>query len=213
MRVYSGQMLDETLITYKIDGVKAVRDPVSGKWLSRAGNPLYNIPELDPKWTEIEVYKDNWSQSISLCRTKNAPKIPEICCYNLNPVDSRLIVDIAATITPAQVDWHLERALSSSYEGLVLYPKDGEPLKVKQRLTFDLIIEDVFEGKGRNKGRLGGFITNMGKVGTGFSDRQRQEYWINPPIGKIIEIACMEVNEETRKARHPVFIRIREDLS
>lgn len=212
MKAYAGQTLGETLITYKVDGVKAIRKLGTRDWRSRADKPLYNIPQLEEDWTEIEVYGGDWASSISLCRTKDAPEIPEKYCFNLNPVDSRLILGSVATLTPDLVDQYLKHALSSGYEGLVLFPEDGEPLKVKNKLTFDVVVEDIFEGNRRNEGRLGGFITKMGKVGTGLSDKQRADYWIDPPLGKIIEISCMEVNKKTGKARHPVFVRVREDL-
>jgi len=58
-------------------------------------------------------------------------------------------------------------------------------------------------------------VTYKGKrvrVGSGFSDEQRQQFWANPNSikGKIIEV---QFHEETPDGslRHPRFVRVRED--
>ncbi len=86
------------------------------------------------------------------------------------------------------------------YEGLVVKPFDYRYekrrsqswLKMKDILSKDLKVVHYFEGTGKYEGMLGGLIVDhKGKdvrVGGGFSDVQRQEYWKHIPIGAIIEV-------------------------
>ena len=74
----------------------------------------------------------------------------------------------------------------------------------------DVEILDIVEGTGRNKNRLGAFITNMGKVGSGLTDLDRDKYYDKKYIGETIEVDCMELTP-SGKFRHPRFVRLRED--
>ena len=60
---------------------------------------------------------------------------------------------------------------------------------------------------------MGALITEMGKVGTGFTDINR-EWWADPcrdlPVPYIIEVECMGLTKNG-KFRHPRFKRIRWD--
>ena len=73
-------------------------------------------------------------------------------------------------------------------------------MKWKPTITVDLQVVGVQEGTGRNKSRLGALIcagVDDGKeievnVGSGFSDEDRDDYWINSNviIGRTAEILC-----------------------
>lgn len=98
-------------------------------------------------------------------------------------------------------------------------------LKVKKMQTADVLVYDVEEGKGLNKGCLGAakvwFLGPDGKeyscdVGGGYTQEQRIDFWKNPDklIGKIIEISYFEISsnqQRTYSMRFPVFKYIRED--
>ena len=108
------------------------------------------------------------------------------------------------------------------YEGVVFKPLEYKYvgsrsyswMKLKPIKTADVKVVDFFEGTGRNKGRLGGLVVDFNgahvKVGSGFSDKLREEFWDNPPIGKIIEVQYQEVTP-AGSLRHPRFIKLRED--
>lgn len=85
-------------------------------------------------------------------------------------------------------------------------------MKLKNEETQDVPITGVFEGEGKYINMLGGFQTPQGKVGSGFSDAQRQEWWTirDKLIGKTIEV---EFHEKTPDGmfRHPRFVRFRGD--
>lgn len=213
MKVYSIDSISDELVvaTYKIDGVKGIKS--GNKWVSRAGNDLYNLP-LDVDDGEYEIYLGDFKSSISAVKTHGAEIIDRQYLYSLSPViDKRLEIGI---VPKNELDWYMKQALKNGYEGLVVRGiSSDEWFKIKNVLTFDVEVIDIIEGTGRNIGRLGAFLVKLGdvefKVGTGFNDKQRIEYYNNSIIGKIIEITGMELFESGR-VRHPRFNRLREDL-
>jgi ATP-dependent DNA ligase len=75
--------------------------------------------------------------------------------------------------------------LDENYEGLVI--RGNGAIKIKPVFTYDVAVVGMYEGKGKHKGRLGGFITAFmnsagaflisGKVGGGMDDEQREYFW------------------------------------
>jgi ATP-dependent DNA ligase len=93
--------------------------------------------------------------------------------------------------------------------------------KLKAEKTADLIIVDVFEGEGKYAGMLGGFIceTSDGllqvRVGSGFSDAQRKEFWNMNMKGTIVEVMynakITSKSKEKASLFLPRFLSIRFD--
>jgi DNA ligase-1 len=88
-----------------------------------------------------------------------------------------------------------------------------ELLKIKSFEDYDAIVIDILAGEGRHVGRMGALLCKIPgteitfKVGTGFTDKQRD----NPPIiGDVIKYKCMEFTEKG-VPRFPVFIGKRVD--
>ena len=86
--------------------------------------------------------------------------------------------------------------------------------------TVDLFVTNVFEGKGKYKGTLGGVVVEYkGQpvgVGSGFSDIQRKMIWEHPEsiVGKLIEVQYFEESKDKNgkpSLRFPVFKKIRLD--
>lgn len=94
-------------------------------------------------------------------------------------------------------------------------------LKIKRFYTMDLPIVRVEEGTGRLKETLGALVlkydNNEVKVGSGFTDKQRAEYWKNRDdlIGTLCEVKYKEIsgdkNTGLKSLQFPVFIRLRDD--
>lgn len=98
------------------------------------------------------------------------------------------------------------------YDGLILRdPKGtwtagrgttGEIVKIKRVLSYDLTVTDIKEGEGKHVGRMGAICVDFqGKplwVGTGFTDKQREEIWQSPTkgLGLIAEIEAMDISSE-----------------
>lgn len=93
-------------------------------------------------------------------------------------------------------------------------------IKVKKFYTYDLRVIGVEAGTGRNVGRLGAVVVsfkgNEVRVGSGFSDEQRIEFWKHPEmiVDRVIEVKYKEVTKNkngTESLQFPVFMRIREE--
>lgn len=217
------------LVTLKVDGVQAIYN--NGVVTSRSGKPLYNLPPTMPDGT-YEVFLGSWDATVSACRTKNqGVPIPPDALYQLEPeIDRRLKFGYLNDT----VDSLLAKACEQGYEGLVLRGPAGERLKVKPVETYDVPVTGLVEGKGKHTGRMGALMTPMGKVGTGFTDEDREWFWamrhlftethyqsggigleafLSPgaPYEKtIIEVECMGFTP-AGKFRHPRFLRRRFD--
>jgi hypothetical protein len=195
------------VITRKIDGIQAVYGTEGEAPVSRKGKPLWNLPQRPPG--TYEVFIKDWSTTASLVRTRTGGKpLLAACLYQLEPeIDPRLHYCESTDPSPEKIQVLFEAALKAGYEGLVLRGPSGQRLKVKNSVSYDVPITAVLPGKGKNAGKMGSLLTPMGRVGTGFSDRDRIAKW---NIGELIEVECMELTEGG-KFRHPRFIRRRFD--
>ena len=126
------------------------------------------------------------------------------------------------------IEEYLEIATSEDKEGLMAI-KDCEwknkrhngILKIKKFMTADCKIIGYEEGEGRLKGTLGSFVIdykgNSVKVGSGYSDIQREEYWSNKDIyvGRILEVKYKEESKDKNTGlvslQFPTFVCIREE--
>ena len=93
-------------------------------------------------------------------------------------------------------------------------------LKVKKFYDFDLRVVDVEEGTGRNKGRLGAFVVdykgNYVNVGSGFTDKERDNFWGNRDnlIGRVITVKYKEISKDKKTGleslQFPIYCGLRE---
>lgn len=197
-------------VSQKIDGVRAFFTDAGV--FSRNGKPLYNMQQLHQSGIrgDFEVYLGDFKSTIQATRSKNKNiTITKKNLYSLDPLDSRLELMYLTNPDPIDIIELLEMVLDYGVEGLVLRQGD-KWLKVKPFKSFDVMVTGVIEGTGKYVGMLGAFMTDMGKVGTGFTDKDRKEYFSPDMLGKTIEVKCMELTKDGM-FRHPVFMRIRED--
>ncbi len=98
--------------------------------------------------------------------------------------------------------------------------RSSELLKVKAMHTCDLKCIDVQEGEGKYANTLGRILClykgHILKVGSGFSDEQREYFWKNKDKIKmhIVEVQYFEESNNEQgglSLRFPVFKRIRDD--
>ena len=235
-KLWTGKDLKgDWLFTKKIDGVRAFYSRKEQAVISRKGKPLYNLLDTFNAHfgdsADVEVFCVNWNTSVSMVRTHSGNPVPVGCLYSLYPLDARLlftkrelvevtalygvvhgvwdgtttVVDPSAEFVQAAFKYVFERG----FEGLVLH--NGERAwKVKNKEDYDVEVTDVVWGTGKHEGRLGAFVTSMGKVGTGFSDEQREEFVKRDMIGVTIEVEAMGLTA-TGKFRHPRLVRERFD--
>lgn len=115
------------------------------------------------------------------------------------------------------------------WEGLMINLADGKYqlkrttnlLKVKEFFDADVLVTDVFEGSGRLKGTLGGIIINYKdnevRVGSGFSEQERDYYWSHQEelINSVVQISYFEETnnqkDDSISLRFPTWICKRND--
>ena len=114
--------------------------------------------------------------------------------------------------------------IADGYEGVMLknlaapycFKRTNDLLKYKFMYDADVKIVECLPGKGKHKGKLGAWMVDnngvQSKVGSGFSDAQRAEFWDNRDamIGATVEVAYQGLTEDG-KFRFPIFIRTRPD--
>lgn len=95
--------------------------------------------------------------------------------------------------------------------------RNWDLIKLKQSVSYDLLVVGVVEGQGKYKGMLGSLVLrwkNDGKiiVGSGLTNEQRKEWWEdkNKIIGQIVQIDAMKESTEG-VLREPIFKGIRHD--
>lgn len=135
--------------------------------------------------------------------------------------DSSLVIPVPSREirTSADVESHYNLALAQGYEGVMLksisgmyaFDRTSDWRKYKPHEIDPFEVTGYYEGEGRLVGSLGGFIVKMKngdtcRVGGGFSDVQRSEFFMDPTsvIGKRIKIKYKEITPDG-KLREPVF--------
>lgn len=128
--------------------------------------------------------------------------------------DQAMISKIANDLTEQGYEGAMVNIGDSYYE----CKRHSGVLKVKSFKDADVWVKSVFEGTGRNKGRLGGVVVQYlhnGKLqececGSGFTDEQRKEFWNNSSliVGHVTEIQYFEVSTNDKGGyglRFPTF--------
>lgn len=128
----------------------------------------------------------------------------------------------------SKIEELLEQMVREDKEGLMIntdvpYRRTRHKgiLKVKRFYTMDLPIIRCEEGTGRLSGTLGVFVLkykeNEVKVGSGFTDEQREQFWNNRDDmeGLLCEVKYKEISQDKvtglESLQFPVFVGIRTD--
>lgn len=127
----------------------------------------------------------------------------------------------------SQIDILLDQMVREDKEGLMVnldvpYQRKRHRgiLKVKRFYTMDLPIIGIEQGSGRLAGKLGAFVLdykgNEVRVGSGFSDEQRTEFWeARDLIGTLCEVKYKEISYDKKTGQEslqfPVFMGLRPD--
>lgn len=128
----------------------------------------------------------------------------------------------------SKIDELLEQMVREDKEGLMINTdvpyrrtRHKDILKVKRFYTMDLPIIRCEEGTGRLEGTLGAFVLkykgNEVRVGSGFTDEQREHFWENKEnlTGVLCEVKYKEISQDKgtglESLQFPVFIGLRTD--
>ena len=109
-----------------------------------------------------------------------------------------------------------EGAMVKTIDAPYRFGRSYDVMKVKEFNDVDLPIIGLQEGTGRHTGRLGAVKISFNgvivKVGSGFSDEQREQVWNDQDIfiGRIIEVRYQEVTPDG-SLRFPTFVCFRND--
>jgi len=143
-----------------------------------------------------------------------------------------IMVDLDTAAGKDQLERYAKDNVNAGFEGIMIKEMEApyvckrstDWMKWKPTLTVDLEVVGVEEGTGRNLGRLGALVCHGiddGKeitvnVGSGFSDSDRDDYWINRNlvIGRTAEVLCDVITQNqdgTYSLRFPRFVRFRDD--
>lgn len=127
------------------------------------------------------------------------------------------------------VQQELNKQIALEHEGVMVNlsnaPYEGKRtkniLKVKAMQDCDLKIIGFEEGTGKNKGTLGAIIVDykgfIVKVGSGFTDKDREYFWNNQKelLGRVITVQYFEettnIKDNSLSLRFPVYIGLREE--
>ena len=193
-------------VTLKLDGVRALSN--GRRVVSKQGKPLFNLDNHADAFTDVEVWLGDWETTAGAVRASvTKHRILRSHLYALDPPDRRLHLGVVVDPTAAQLKALLKTHTRAGCDGLVLR-QDETWLKVKHAKTYDVEVTGIKPGAGRHVGRIGALLTQKGRVGTGFSDAERD--YSNNWIGKVIEVECLGLTAAS-KFRHARFVRVRFD--
>lgn len=128
-----------------------------------------------------------------------------------------------------QMDSKYKSVLATNGEGLMLrnpkmsyVPKRTKDLlKVKPIDDNEAIIVNMMEGKGKDSGRMGALVVELKnnrskkfKIGTGFTDALRHNFWNRKKYfkNKLVTFSYKGLTN-AGKPRHPVYVRMRNKFS
>ena len=141
-------------------------------------------------------------------------------------------VDLDTAAGRNQMDRYAQDSVKAGFEGIMIKGYDAPYeckrsmfwMKWKPTKTFDLTVVDIEEGTGRNAGRTGALVcegTDDGKFirvncGSGMSDEQRDDYWVNKKkvkgqIAEVMADAVTKAEDGSYSLRFPRLVRFRDD--
>lgn len=188
---------------------------------------VLNIFDIIPisQWSSQNPV-DDYTSRVHLLNEEVVPVISDLNSFRVvptyGPFNKSKIKDLQ------QVENLFRGFLNTGWEGAMLkdttrpyeFKRSKAVWKMKLMDTADLQVIDLFEGTGKYEGMLGGAIVdykgNLLRVGSGWSDSQRKEFWENKNalIGKTIEVAYQAetYNKNGRvSVSFPVMKKIRRD--
>ncbi len=109
----------------------------------------------------------------------------------------------------------MEGVMLKDPNGLYTFKRSKTWLKHKPVETHDYPVLGAEEGEGKHKGRMGVLVLDLGdgktcKVGSGFNDAEREEFWKMPPVGRFVEVKFKEKTPDGL-LREPIFLHLRMD--
>ena len=195
----------------------------------QAEDSVYNVFDILP----LEAFRDgHWNKQLEKrirILDDMRPIIDTMPNVELLP---HIMVDLDTAAGKDQLERYAKDNVNAGFEGIMIKEMEApyickrstDWMKWKPTITVDLEVVGMEEGTGRNVGRLGALICSGiddGKeitvnVGSGFSDKDRDDYYLNRNIilGRTAEVMCDIITQNsdgTYSLRFPRFVRFRDD--
>jgi DNA ligase-1 len=166
--------------------------------------PLYGILEFHVRWKILQELFEKHERTLDLSKVHLMPH------------------HLVTSLDAIEQWYHYYRRLG--WEGVMIknrhhvyrLAKTYDWMKLKPEETVDVKCTGVYEGTGRLVGKLGGILVLFHKqtvrVGSGFSDKERELFWNDPSeiVNWIVEVTITE-KTAANSMRHGRFIRRRYD--
>lgn len=180
---------------------------------------------------------DGWKKRETFSLAKRKEMLQEVFDgFEFKNVKMVPWVKLPADPTPDVIVDCGDAYIAEGYEGAMikdlgspyLFKRSDVILKVKRFHSLDGTIASLYEGRGKAKGSTGGIFVDHGfvvkpgitdeerkvqtKVGSGFDDAQRSQFWSlgDAMIGRAVEIKYQNGTKDG-KMRFPIFLRLRPD--
>ncbi len=195
----------------------------------QAEDSVYNVFDILP----LEAFREgHWNKQLEKrirILDDMRPIIDTMPNVELLP---HIMVDLDTAAGKDQLERYAKDNVNAGFEGIMIKEmqapyickRSTDWMKWKPTITVDLEVVGMEEGTGRNVGRLGALICSGiddGKeitvnVGSGFSDKDRDDYYLNRNIilGRTAEVMCDIITQNsdgTYSLRFPRFVRFRDD--
>jgi DNA ligase-1 len=168
---------------------------------------------------KFNATEDMQLKLINLAENHRYPNLNYILAQKIQN-DAQKIRDMAKMYVDDGYEGIMLRHPKTSYE----FKRSDSLLKFKFFDEADLDVVGMVEGAGKYEGMLGALVCNGvidGKyieteVGTGFTDDQRNEFWLNKDtlVGRLAEIKFQEISSDSTgkfSLRFPVFLKFKLD--
>lgn len=173
------------------------------------------------KFNAFAVVKDFWKKEVYETTEEMVEVVNSIGdkYEYLKPVETVLV-------NVEDIDSIHDKFVLEGYEGIMLrhpkisyeFKRGNGLLKFKKFFESDFEIVDVFEGKGKYQGKLGGIKVKgeidgkiiESEVGSGFNDEQREKMWKEDLKGKKVEVKYQGITPDN-SLRFPVFNKLKLD--
>jgi DNA ligase-1 len=208
---------------FREDFQKVISLTSSDERLEGCDNLYYVIFDMIPK----ELFK---SKDVFISFEDEYELINATLKTTDNPINYSVLNTCLPNILVARQDTTKDKLLElcslHKWEGLMMrngeacyeYKRTKNLLKLKQMQDTECTLLDMIAGTGRNSDRLGAFVVDYKgyqvKVGSGFSDEQREMYWRDKDkyIGKAVKVQYFGETKNQHNElslRFPVFLAFR----
>tara|TARA_A100001011_G_scaffold268834_2_gene277970 strand:+ start:584 stop:1840 length:1257 start_codon:yes stop_codon:yes gene_type:complete len=215
---YDGELMGEDFVALMRQAYRKENIEIGDAYLT-----LFDYLPLD-EWRSGEVDHTTKERYIELKRKVASLNLRELVTKPDEPLYLNVVPrhEVPAKLEDIMALHHT--FVQEGYEGAMVKTIDApyrfgrsyDVMKVKEFHDVDLPIIGLEEGTGRHAGRLGAVKIDFNgvivKVGSGFSDEQREQVWNDQPgsMGRIIEVRYQEVTPDG-SLRFPTFVCFRND--